>query len=99
MLANLIGYKPYEFENEGSHLKGYSLFFALPDMVDIEGKGCTVAKVNYDFDKKKWTCKGAPIDFDENTLSVGANYDLVYKTGLDKNLNTVQKLVSIIRAK
>lgn len=93
MKVNLIGYKPYDFtDDKGHNYKGFNLFFSVPNMVGIEGKGCMVQKVSYNSELKKYS-----YDFDVNTLSVGAEYDFIYENTLDKDMKPVQRLTKIVR--
>ena len=93
MKTTLIGYKSFEFtDDKGSLIKGFNLFFTVPNMVGIEGKGCMVQKVLYNNEKKSYS-----YDFDVNSLSVGADYDFQYEHTLDKDLKPVQRLVKIVR--
>ena len=94
MKATLVGYKTYDFtDDKGNQFKGFNLFFNVSNLIGIEGKGCTVQKVSWNSETKKYS-----YDFDSNTLSLGAEYELVYETTLDKDMKPQQRLTKIVRA-
>ena len=94
MKATLLGHKDYDFEHEGNRVKGITLFFALENCIGIEGRGCTSVKVPFNNETKKYA-----YEFDVNSMSVGAPYELEYGTALDKDMKPVQRLVKIVRVK
>lgn len=95
MKVTLVGYKPYDFTSDkGENIKGFTLFFTCENMLNIEGKGCLVQKVPFNSSLGKYS-----YDFDVNTLSLGAPYELEYGTSLDKDMKPVSKLVKISRVK